>query len=129
MRLVLYVGPPHLSWMLLPPRVVVLFEKLEQFRLRSTSARDARASGGRLARASSSAAKGSLLPLLPKPFPSLGLSLLLAVRLFLAWRRRPGERRRHLSRRHPALCRRRASSRYARPLSFLLLCDTQHLKP
>jgi len=79
LRLVLYVGPPHLSWMLLPPRVVVLFEKLEQFRLRSTSARDARASGGRLARASSSAAKGSLLPLLPKPFPSLGLSLLLAL--------------------------------------------------
>ena len=37
----------------------------------------------------------------------------------LPWRRRLGERRRHLSRLRQALCRRRASSRYAAPsLSF-----------
>ena len=130
MRLVLYVGPPHLSWMLLPPRVVVLFEKLEQFRLRSTSARDARASGGRLARASSSAAKGSLLPLLPKPFPSLGLSLLPCSSF-------PGggadcETGGDIpSRLRPVLFRRRASTRYAyaRPFSLLLLCETERSKP
>ena len=34
-----------------------------------------------------------------------------------------GERRCHLSRLRPALRRRRASSRYARPFSFLLLCE------
>ena len=50
--------------------------------------------------------------------------------LFLPWqRRRLGERRRHLSRLRPAICRRRASSRYVRPFYFLLLCKTEHPKP
>jgi hypothetical protein len=44
-------------------------------------------------------------PLFLKHFPSLGLSPPL---LFLPWRRRLGERRRHLSCLRPALCRRRA---------------------
>jgi hypothetical protein len=68
---------------------------------------------GRLARgrlSDSPPAQGSgpqvhLLPLFLKLFPSLGLSPPL---LFLSWRRRLGERRRHLSRLRPALCRRRA---------------------
>jgi len=43
------------------------------------------------------------------PFPS---SPTLSPRLvFLPWRRRLGDRRRHSSRRRPALCRRRASAR------------------
>jgi hypothetical protein len=45
--------------------------------------------------------------------------------LLLSYRRRLGERRRHLSRLPPALCRRRASSRYVRPFSFHLLCETE----
>ena len=44
-------------------------------------------------------------------------------------RRQVGHRRRHLSRLRPALRRRRASARYGRPLSFLLLCETKHPKP
>jgi hypothetical protein len=69
-------------------------------------------------------AKGSKQAL--NPFPSLGLSPPL---IFLPWRRRLGERRRHLSRLRPALCRQQASTRYACPFSFLLLCETEHPKP
>ena len=61
-----------------------------------------------------------------KPFPSLSLfsrlSDSLLPLLFLHWRRRLGERRRHMSRLRPALCRRRASTRYARPPSLSFCC-------
>ena len=57
------------------------------------------------------------------PFSRIGFSPPL---LFLPWRRRLGERRRHLSLLRPALCRRRASIRYARPFSFLLPCEAEH---
>ena len=46
---------------------------------------------------------------------SLGLSPAL---LFLTWRRRLGERRRHLSCLRPALCRRRAHPQVCSPLLF-----------
>ena len=52
---------------------------------------------------------------------SLSLSLSPPL-LFLHWRRRLGERRRHMSRLRPALCRRRASTRYARPPSLSFCC-------
>jgi hypothetical protein len=100
--------------------------------LRSTSARDPPALGGRLARArliDSPPAQGSaaprsgpqvhLLPLFLKPFPSLGLSPPL---LFLPWRRRLGERRRHLSCLRPALCRRRAHPPGMPAPSFSFCC-------
>ena len=68
-------------------------------------------------------ASGPSLLLPTSPFPSLRLSPRL---VFLPRRRRLGDRRRHSSRLHPALCRRRASTRYGRPFSFLLLCETEH---
>ena len=63
-----------------------------------------------------------------KPFPSLEEKLN-SLLIFSLTRDLPslaaatGERRCHLSRLRPALRRRRASSRYARPFSFLLLCE------
>ena len=58
---------------------------------------------------------------------SANLSLLLVSdSLLLPRRRRLGERRRPLSRLRPTLCRRRASTKYARPFSFLQLCETEH---
>ena len=60
---------------------------------------------------------------------NLGFSPSPSLELSPPWRRRLGERRRHSSRLHPALCRRRASTRYARPFAFLLLCETEHPKP
>jgi len=57
-----------------------------------------------------------------KPFPSLSLfsrlSDSLLPLLFLHWRRRLGERRRHLSCLRPALCRRRAILQVCPPFLF-----------
>ena len=88
------------------------------------SGRSSRLARGRLIHSppgSRSGLRASGSHLLPLFVPFLGLSPL----LFLPWRRRLGERRRHFSRLRQALCRRRASSRYGRPYSFLLLCESE----